>query len=90
MVLVFALAQGLFWIGIGSTFLMALGTFFTVAAIATIAVWASGWAKHFASMGSGRGALAMRAIEVGAALFVTAFGLLLLGGYLVNERMIGF
>jgi nickel/cobalt exporter len=90
LVLVFALAQGLFWIGIGSTFLMALGTFFTVAAIATIAVWASGWAKYFASMGSGLGALAMRAIEVGAALFITTFGLLLLGGYLVNERMIGF
>ena len=69
---------------------MALGTFFTVAAIATIAVWASGWAKHFASVRSGLGMLAMRAIEVGAALFVTAFGLLLLGGYLVNERMIGF
>jgi nickel/cobalt exporter len=90
LVLVFALAQGLFWIGIGSTFLMALGTFFTVAAIATIAVWASGWAKHFASVRSGLGTLAMRAIEVGAALFVTAFGLLLLGGYLVNERMMGF
>jgi nickel/cobalt transporter (NicO) family protein len=90
LVLVFALAQGLFWIGIGSTFLMALGTFFTVAAIATIAVWASGWARHFAGVRSGLGTLAMRAIEVGAALVVTAFGLLLLGGYLVNERMIGF
>jgi nickel/cobalt exporter len=90
LVLVFALAQGLFWIGIGSTFLMALGTSFTVAAIATIAVWASGWAKRFAGMRGGLGTLAMRAIEVGAALLVTAFGLLLLGGYLVNERMIGF
>jgi nickel/cobalt transporter (NicO) family protein len=90
LVLVFALAQGLFWIGIGSTFLMALGTFCTVAAIATITVWASGWAKYFAGTRGGLGTLAMRAIEVGAALFVTAFGLLLLGGYLVNERMIGF
>jgi nickel/cobalt exporter len=90
LVLVFALAQGLFWIGIGSTFLMALGTFFTVAAIATTAVWASGWAKHFADTRGGLGTLAIRAIEVGAALFVTAFGLLLLGGYMVNERMIGF
>ena len=90
LVLVFVLAQGLFWIGIGSTFLMAFGTFFTVAAIATIAVWASGWARHFAGVRSGLGTLAMRAIEVGAALFITTFGLLLLGGYLVNERMIGF
>jgi nickel/cobalt exporter len=90
LVLVFALAQGLFWIGIESTFLMALGTFFTVAAIATIAVWASGWAKYFADTRGGLGILAVRAVEVGAALFVTAFGLLLLAGYLVNERMIGF
>jgi nickel/cobalt transporter (NicO) family protein len=90
LVLIFALAQGLFWIGIGSTLLMALGTSVTVAAIATIAVWASGWAKHLADMRGGPGTLAIRAVEVGAALFVTAFGLLLLGGYLVNERMIGF
>jgi nickel/cobalt exporter len=80
----------MFWIGIESTFLMALGTFFTVAAIATIAVWASGWAKYFADTRGGLGILAVRAVEVGAALFVTAFGLLLLAGYLVNERMIGF
>jgi nickel/cobalt transporter (NicO) family protein len=90
LVLVFALAQGLFWVGIGSTFLMALGTSVTVAAIATIAVWASGWARHLAGTRGELGTLAMRAIEVGAALFVTAFGLLLFGGYMVNERMIGF
>jgi hypothetical protein len=37
-VLVFALAQGLFWIGVASTFVMGLGTAITVATIATIAV----------------------------------------------------
>ncbi|MEA2951796.1 MAG: nickel/cobalt transporter (NicO) family protein, partial [Alphaproteobacteria bacterium] len=39
-VLVFALAQGLFWAGVGATFVMGLGTAITVAAIATIAVGA--------------------------------------------------
>ena len=39
-VLVFALAQGLFWIGVASTFVMGLGTAITVAAIATLAVGA--------------------------------------------------
>ena len=34
--------------------------------------------------------LALRGVEVGAALLITAFGLLLLSGYMVNERMIGF
>src|SRR5208282_4824183 len=37
-VLVFALAQGLFWAGVASTFVMGVGTAITVAAIATLAV----------------------------------------------------
>jgi len=36
-VLVFALAQGIFWIGVAATFAMGLGTAITVAAIATLA-----------------------------------------------------
>jgi nickel/cobalt exporter len=90
LVLVFALAQGLFWVGVGSTFMMGLGTFITVAAIATIAVGAGAWARRIATTRSGYGMLAMRGIEVGAAMLITVFGLLLLGGYIVNERMIGF
>ena len=38
LVLVFALAQGLFWAGVAATFAMALGTAITVAVLATIAV----------------------------------------------------
>ena len=37
LVLVFALAQGLFWAGIAATFVMGLGTAITVATIAVIA-----------------------------------------------------
>ena len=44
LVLVFALAQGLFWAGVVSTFVMGLGTAITVAVIATIAVSAKAWA----------------------------------------------
>jgi nickel/cobalt exporter len=40
--LVFALAQGLFWAGAASTFVMGLGTFITAAAIAPVAV-RPGW-----------------------------------------------
>jgi hypothetical protein len=32
----------------------------------------------------------MRGIESGAAVFIIGFGALLLGGYIVNERMVGF
>ena len=89
LVLVFALAQGLFWAGVVATFIMGLGTAITVAAIATIAVGAKAWAGHFASTRTGYGTLAMRGIEVGAALLIVAFGALLLTGYMVSERMIG-
>jgi nickel/cobalt exporter len=89
LVLVFALAQGLFWVGVGATFAMGLGTFITVAGIATLAVGARAWAKRFADARSGYGTLAMRGIEVAAAVLITAFGSLLLTGYIVNERMIG-
>ena len=89
LVLVFALAQGLFWTGVVSTFIMGLGTAITVAAIATIAVFAKSWAKRFADTRSGYGMLVMRGIEAGAALVIIGFGVLLLTGYMVSERMVG-
>jgi nickel/cobalt transporter (NicO) family protein len=89
LVLVFALAQGLFWAGVASTFVMALGTAITVGAIASIAVAARSWAHHIAETRSGYGMLAMRGIEVGAAVVIIAFGTLLLTGYMVTERMVG-
>jgi len=85
-VLVFALAQGLFWAGVAATFVMGLGTAITVAAIATIAVGFRSAAKHVASSRSGYGMLALRGIEVGAAFVVLGFGALLLAGYLAAER----
>ena len=89
LVLVFALAQGLFWAGVASTFVMGIGTAITVALIASIAVGARAWAQHFADARSGYGMLAMRGIEVGAAVVIIAFGALLLTGYMVTERMVG-
>lgn len=87
LVLVFALAQGLFWAGIASTFVMGLGTAITVAAIATLAVAAKAVAKRFAATRAGYGTLMLRGVEVGAALVVTAFGALLLTGFMASERM---
>ena len=88
LVLVFALAQGLFWAGVVATFVMGLGTAITVAAIATVAVGARAWAQRFAETRSGYGMLAMRGIEVAAAVVIIAFGALLLTGYIVSERMV--
>ena len=85
-VLVFALAQGLFWAGVAATFVMGLGTAITVAAIATLAVGFRSAAKQIAGSRSGYGMLALRGIEVGAAVVVLCFGTLLLAGYMVAER----
>jgi nickel/cobalt transporter (NicO) family protein len=85
-VLVFALAQGLFWAGVAATFMMGLGTAITVAAIATLAVGFRSAAKQIAGSRSGYGMLALRGIEVGAAVVVLAFGSLLLAGYMAAER----
>jgi nickel/cobalt transporter (NicO) family protein len=87
LVLVFALAQGLFWAGVVSTFIMGLGTAITVAGIATMAVGAKSLAARFAQTRSGYGSLALRGLEVAAAALVLAFGVLLLMGYMASERM---
>ena len=89
-VLVFALAQGLFWAGIASTFVMGLGTAITVGAMATLAVGAKTLAKRFAHERVGYGSLFVRGVEVGAAALVLTFGSLLLAGYMVSERLVGF
>ena len=89
-VLVFALAQGLFWTGVASTFVMGLGTAITVAAIATLAVGARVLAKRFSDVRMGYGSLVLRGGEVGAAALVLVFGVLLLTGYMASERIVGF
>ncbi len=89
-VLVFALAQGLFWAGVAATFIMGLGTAITVAAIATFAVAARGVAKKLADTRPGGGMLFLRGIEVAAAVMVILFGAGLLTGYIISERIMGF
>jgi nickel/cobalt transporter (NicO) family protein len=89
-VLVFALAQGLFWAGMASTFVMCLGTAITVATIATLAVGAKTIAKRFVHERGGYGTVMLHAIETGAAALVLIFGVLLLAGYMASERLAGF
>jgi nickel/cobalt transporter (NicO) family protein len=88
-VLVFALAQGLFWIGVASTVLMGIGTAITVAAIATLAVGARGLAGRLAKSKPGAGMILIRGLETAAALVIVLFGTALLTGYMVSERLMG-
>ncbi len=87
LVLVFALAQGLFWAGIAATFVMGLGTAITVATIAVMAVSAKDLARRLSAGREGGGALFMRGVEFAAAGLVLLFGAGLLFGYLAAERV---
>jgi nickel/cobalt exporter len=90
LVLVFALAQGLFWAGVAATFVMGLGTAITVATIAVIAVSAKGLAQRMTAGRESSGALVMRGVEFGAAGLVLLFGVGLLLGYIAAERVTCF
>ena len=78
LVLVFALAQGIFFAGVAATFAMSMGTAITTGALAALAVLAKGLAVRFLGEGSERGVLAVRALEFAAAILVFLLGASLL------------
>jgi ABC-type nickel/cobalt efflux system permease component RcnA len=79
-VLVFALSQGIFWAGVASTFVMALGTALTVAVLAAIAVGAKDLAGRLSQGDGERAERVMVGLELLAALFITAMGVSLFLG----------
>jgi ABC-type nickel/cobalt efflux system permease component RcnA len=81
-VLVFALAQGLFWAGVASTFLMGLGTAMTIGVLASLAVGAKGLAGRLAGGDGRRTGQIVLGLEILGALAITGLGLVLLGGAL--------
>ena len=82
-VLVFALAQGIFWAGVASTFLMGLGTAITVAALAAVAVGAKDVARRLVGRGTGAwAARLMLGVEIMGAALIAVFGAVLLLGSL--------
>ena len=86
LVLVFTLAQGLFWAGIAATFVMGLGTAITVAAIA-VTVTAADLGGRFAKARSYGMLVPARHRSRRGRSGDHAFGVLLLLGYMASERM---
>jgi nickel/cobalt transporter (NicO) family protein len=80
LVLVFAMAQGLFAAGVAAALAIAVGTAATTAALAWTAVFAKSAAMRFAGGENSRLALVARGFEFAAALAVLAFGVALLLG----------
>ena len=81
LVLVFALAQGMFAVGVASTFAMSLGTAITTGALAAAAVYAKGLVLRLSGT-AGRAVVAGRLVELLAAVCVLVFGVLLLAAWL--------
>ncbi|HXT06748.1 MAG TPA: high frequency lysogenization protein HflD [Roseiarcus sp.] len=75
LILVFALAQGLFVVGVAAVAAVSVGTAITTGALASLAVFAKGLAVKFAAGEDTRVALVARVCELAAALAVLAFGL---------------
>ncbi|MGH6799838.1 MAG: nickel/cobalt transporter [Methylocella sp.] len=78
LVLVFALAQGIFPAGVFAVVAMSLGTAITTAALASAAVLAKNAAVKYSKADSGQALIAGRLFEAGAALAVLGLGLALL------------
>lgn len=73
-VLVFALAQGLFWAGVGATFAMALGTAITVSALAALAVGSKQLALRVARGNDLLGARLYNATALGGSIALMVVG----------------
>ena len=77
-VLVFALSQGLLAAGIAAVVLMGIGTGLTVSVLATIAVSAKGLARRIGGADNPATAAVVWWLELGGAVLVTLFGVMLL------------
>ncbi|CAN5474456.1 nickel/cobalt transporter [soil metagenome] len=82
LVLLFANTLGLYWAGISSTFVMALGTAITVSAIAALAVYGKKVATRLAERDVRWLALLTAGLKLGAGILIVALGGLLFWGSL--------
>ncbi len=78
LVLVFALSQGIFLVGVVSAFLMGLGTAITVSVLAVVAVSSKGLARRYLDANGRLGTRLVTIAELCGALIVLAFGLAML------------
>ena len=84
LVLVFALAQGVFAVGVLGVLAISLGTGATVGLLAALAVGAQGLAMRLAARRSGLALAFQHIFEIGGALFVLLFGLTLLSAAFIS------
>jgi nickel/cobalt exporter len=86
LVLIFANTLGLYWAGVTSTFVMALGTAITVSAIAAIAVYSKKLAISLARRDETWLGYAAFALRLGGGLVIIALGGILFWGSLYSTN----
>ncbi|MDB5648864.1 MAG: high frequency lysogenization protein HflD [Hyphomicrobiales bacterium] len=84
LVLVFAAAQGILYAGVAATLAMAVGTAVTTGTLAWVAVHAKNIAQRITSSRGASGMLALRGLELAAAVAVLLLGVGLLSGTLAG------
>lgn len=78
LVLIFALAQGVFWAGVLSAFAMAAGTALVVVAVAMLTVLARNQAERLAGGGTGWGPALARTAQIAGGIALVLIGTALL------------
>jgi nickel/cobalt transporter (NicO) family protein len=86
LVLVFALTQGLFWVGVAATFAMALGTAITVAALAILALGSRELALKLGGANSTWASMVWTTCAIGGATIIMLFGILMFAASLGPAR----
>ena len=86
LVLVFAVTQGVFWVGVGATFAMALGTAITVAVLATLALGSRELALKLGGANSAWANAVWTTCTIGGATIILLFGAVLFAASLGPAR----
>lgn len=81
----FAFKLGLYITGVASVLLVSFGTAITVSSLVFLAVSIRGMALRYADTNTRLVSHALRIVEIGLALFILLFGLLLFSGAMINE-----
>jgi len=87
LVLLFTMANGMFLIGVGSAFAMALGVALTISLIGLAAIGIRTGTRHLFHLSDGASGIIRRAVGFGGALMITLFGVMLL---LASARQLGW
>jgi ABC-type nickel/cobalt efflux system permease component RcnA len=87
LVLLFTMANGMFLIGVGAAFAMALGVALTISLIGLAAIGIRTGTRHLFNVSDGTSGMIRKTVGFTGALIITLFGVMLL---LASARQLGW